>query len=102
MEGAYCARDHENEVAKYRNPSKFIFLFVQVIDKLKDKYGSEYTDENVCLSGTHTHSGPAGFHQYVLFEVTSLGYVKQTLDALVDGIVNVRPLLVFRLEHLSI
>ena len=41
------------------------------------------------LSATHTHSGPAGFLQYVLFEVTSLGFIEQTFNALVDGIARV-------------
>jgi neutral ceramidase len=40
----------------------------------------------LAISGTHTHSGPAGFLQYVLFQVTSLGYVKETLDTWVDSI----------------
>ena len=39
----------------------------------------------MCISGTHTHSGPAGYFQYLLYEVTSLGFVQETLDSLVDG-----------------
>lgn len=42
----------------------------------------------MAISGTHTHSGPAGFLQYVLYQVTSLGYVKETFDAWVDGIAS--------------
>lgn len=42
----------------------------------------------MAISGTHTHSGPAGFLQYVLFQITSFGYVKETFDAWVDGISN--------------
>ncbi|KAK3856094.1 hypothetical protein Pcinc_037545, partial [Petrolisthes cinctipes] len=38
------------------------------------------------LSGTHTHSGPAGYLQYLLFDITSLGFVHETLDAMVEGI----------------
>ena len=51
-------------------------------------YGNLYTYDNVILSGTHTHSGPAGYFQYVLFEITSLGFVKESLDVTVDGIVK--------------
>ncbi|PIK42872.1 Neutral ceramidase B [Apostichopus japonicus] len=58
----------------------------QVIKNLKVKFGSMYTEENVAISGTHTHSTPAGFLNYVLYDVTSLGYVKETFDALVSGI----------------
>jgi neutral ceramidase len=41
------------------------------------------------LSATHTHSGPAGFLQYVLFSVSSMGFVEQTFQAMVAGIVEV-------------
>ena len=61
---------------------------VQVVKKLQAQFGDLYNTDNVILSGTHTHSGPAGFFQYVLFEVTSLGFVKESLDAVVDGIVQ--------------
>lgn len=60
----------------------------QVIKKLKARFGNLYTEENVCISGIHTHSGPGGFLQYVLFDITSLGFVNQTLFAYVDGIVE--------------
>lgn len=33
-------------------------------------------------------SGPAGFLQYVLYQITSLGVVDQTFNAMVDGIVG--------------
>ena len=51
--------------------------------------GSIYNAENVVLSATHTHSGAAGFLQYVLFEVSSLGFIEQTFNAMVDGIARV-------------
>ena len=43
--------------------------------------------ENVAISGIHTHSGPGGYLQYVLYIITSLGFVRQSFDALVSGIV---------------
>ena len=49
---------------------------IQVVDKLKDLYGDLYDENNVLISGIHTHSGPAGFFQYFLFEVNSLKYSK--------------------------
>ena len=39
----------------------------------------------MCISATHTHSGPGGYFQYLLYEVTSEGFVNSTLNALVDG-----------------
>ena len=41
----------------------------QVVEKLKSIYGDLYTNDNVLITGIHTHSGPAGYFQYVLFEV---------------------------------
>lgn len=60
-----------------------------VLARLAAKYGSAYTAHNVALSGTHTHSGPGGYHTYVLYQVTSLGFVRESFDALVDGVVEV-------------
>jgi len=51
-------------------------------------YAARFTERNVAISGTHSHSGPAGFFQTMLPEVTSLGAVKQSTDAFVDGIVK--------------
>jgi hypothetical protein len=41
---------------------------------------------NTSISGTHTHSAPGGFHQYALYQITSLGFVHETMDAFVEGI----------------
>lgn len=65
-------------------------FYTQVLKNLEKKFGKMYTQQNVAISGTHTHSTPAGFLQYVLYDVTSLGFVKETFDALVDGITMVR------------
>jgi len=59
----------------------------EVVNRLKMKFASTYSAKNVLLSGTHTHSGPGGFLQYLLFTITSFGFVKQTFDALVNGTV---------------
>jgi neutral ceramidase len=54
--------------------------------KVDQLYPGVYNERNVVLSTTHTHSGPAGFMQYVLFNVPNLGFVEQTMQAMVDGI----------------
>lgn len=51
-------------------------------------YCFRFTEQNVVISGSHTHSGPAGFFQYLLFEVTSLGHIQQSTEAFVNGIVE--------------
>ena len=45
-----------------------------------------FTNDNLCLSGTHTHSAPAGFLTHTIFQVTSLGFVHQTYEAFSQGI----------------
>lgn len=61
---------------------------LEVMNALKKEFGDLYRAENLCISGTHTHSGPAGFLQDVLFQITSWGYVEETLTAMVSGIVD--------------
>ena len=53
------------------------------------EFGDMYTERNVAISGIHTHSGPGGYLQYVLYDITSLGFVKQSWEAVVSGIVEV-------------
>lgn len=62
---------------------------MQVLKVLKEKYGNLYRQDNVVLSGTHTHCGPAGYFQYTLFMITSKGYIKESIQPLVNGIVKV-------------
>ncbi|XP_053665175.1 neutral ceramidase [Anopheles marshallii] len=57
-----------------------------VLAVLQKKYGPLYTDENVVISGSHTHSTPGGFLMYLLYDLTSLGFVPETFNALVHGI----------------
>ncbi|KMT05143.1 hypothetical protein BVRB_7g172910 [Beta vulgaris subsp. vulgaris] len=59
---------------------------IKVLERLKARYGNLYTENNVAISGIHTHAGPGGYLQYVVYIVTSLGFVRQSFDALVDGI----------------
>lgn len=60
----------------------------QVIEKLKEKYGDLYRDENVLISATHTHSGPAGYSHYALYNVSGYGYIEENFNCIVDGIYN--------------
>ncbi|KAE8746175.1 hypothetical protein FOCC_FOCC007047 [Frankliniella occidentalis] len=45
-----------------------------------------YTDNTLMLSGTHTHSAPGGFLMHLLFDITTMGFVKESFDGLVEGI----------------
>uniref|UniRef100_A0A8D2MAW3 Neutral ceramidase n=1 Tax=Zonotrichia albicollis TaxID=44394 RepID=A0A8D2MAW3_ZONAL len=61
---------------------------LEVLKQLRSKYGELYRQDNVILSGTHTHSGPGGYFQYTLFWITSRGLVQPTLKSIVNGIVK--------------
>jgi len=54
----------------------------------QNSFASLCTLENTSISGTHTHSAPAGFIQYTLYQITSLGFSKEHFDALVEGIAH--------------
>nr|XP_029121100.1 neutral ceramidase isoform X2 [Elaeis guineensis] len=59
---------------------------IKVIERLKSRYGGIYNEQNVAISGIHTHAGPGGYLQYIVYIVTSLGFVRQSFDVIVDGI----------------
>lgn len=58
-----------------------------VLDQLAQLYPGVYTESNVALVGTHSHAGVGGFLNNLLPTITSLGFVKQTYDAIVNGTV---------------
>lgn len=41
------------------------------------------------ISGTHTHSAPGGFMLDMLFDLTTFGFIRESFDAVVNGITNV-------------
>ncbi|MCL1123624.1 neutral/alkaline ceramidase [Shewanella surugensis] len=58
-----------------------------VMRALDAKFGSLYTDDNVILSATHTHSAVGGQSHYGLYDITILGFIEQAYQAQVEGIV---------------
>ncbi|KAI9881167.1 MAG: hypothetical protein M1830_007145 [Pleopsidium flavum] len=44
-----------------------------------------YGQENVAVTGTHSHSGPGAWLNYLLPQITSKGFDKQSYQAIVDG-----------------
>nr|XP_045363425.1 neutral ceramidase isoform X1 [Camelus bactrianus]XP_045363426.1 neutral ceramidase isoform X1 [Camelus bactrianus]XP_045363427.1 neutral ceramidase isoform X1 [Camelus bactrianus]XP_045363428.1 neutral ceramidase isoform X1 [Camelus bactrianus] len=63
-------------------------LRLEVLNRLQSKYGSLYRRDNVILSGTHTHSAPAGYFQYTVFVIASEGFSNRTFEYMVTGIVK--------------
>ncbi|KAF3021459.1 hypothetical protein E8E14_008778 [Neopestalotiopsis sp. 37M] len=50
--------------------------------------GSDYADyghHNLAVTGTHSHSGPGAWLNYLLPQITSKGFDKQSYRAIVDG-----------------
>ena len=65
-----------------------IVLKNRVVAGLAERGLSMYTDDNLAVSGTHTHSGPSGFLQDVIFQFSGSGWVPSVLDAMVAGVVE--------------
>lgn len=59
----------------------------RIVAELSAQYPGVYTNTNIALVGTHSHSGVGGYLENLLPQLTSLGYVKQTADAIVTGTV---------------
>ncbi|KAI8332592.1 Neutral/alkaline nonlysosomal ceramidase [Chlamydoabsidia padenii] len=61
----------------------------RVIQSLENLYGRGlYNNENVMLSSTHSHSGPGGYLQQTLYELSVQGWIEETTGPMVQGIVN--------------
>ncbi|EFA82919.1 Acetylornitine deacetylase [Heterostelium album PN500] len=60
---------------------------LQVVQMLTDHFGPMiYNEDNVLLSGIHTHSGPAGYSKYALYGITALGFYQENFDVICNGI----------------
>lgn len=44
-----------------------------------------YGQSNVAVTATHSHSGPGAWFNYLLPQITSLGFSRQSYQAIVDG-----------------
>lgn len=60
----------------------------RVMAQLKTRFPGLYTLDNVGISGTHTHSGPSGFLQDVLFQFSGSGFQPIVLDTFVSAVVE--------------
>lgn len=57
---------------------------IQGLHELGDEYHL-YEQKNVAVTGTHSHSGPGAWLNYLLPQITSKGFDKQSYQAIVDG-----------------
>ncbi len=60
---------------------------LQALADLGDEY-SVYSQQNVAVTGTHSHSGPGAWLNYLLPQITSKGFNKPSYQAIVDGAVE--------------
>ena len=84
------ADDAGRRVALVSSEVDFITQAVQteVLRRLRARFGDAYTDQNVVLTATHTHSTPGGYSEYTLWNLTTLGFEAPVFEALVGGIVR--------------
>ncbi|EAW08086.1 neutral/alkaline ceramidase [Aspergillus clavatus NRRL 1] len=59
---------------------------LEALAKLGGDY-ARYGERNVALTGTHSHSGPGAWMNYLLPQIPSKGFDKQSYQAIVDGVV---------------
>jgi neutral ceramidase len=53
---------------------------------LAQRFGSLYNHNNTMISATHTHSGPGGFTYFALYDITTLGFQRESLEVVAHGI----------------
>lgn len=58
-----------------------------ILEALKGLGGelSLFKNHNVAVTGTHSHAGPGAWFNYLLPQVTTFGFDKQSYQAIVDG-----------------
>src|SRR6516162_9980142 len=59
----------------------------EVVKRLQQEFRTFYANDNVLISGTHTHSAPAGYSGYKLYNLTGKGFDPHTFECIVTGIV---------------
>ncbi|MDK1474812.1 neutral/alkaline ceramidase [Streptomyces sp. 549] len=67
------------------SPMIFSSVHQRVLRGLKERYGDLYSEQNVMITATHSHSGPGGYSHHTLYNVTTLGYREKTFRAVSDG-----------------
>ncbi|KAL4811523.1 Neutral/alkaline nonlysosomal ceramidase [Aspergillus unguis] len=48
---------------------------------------ARYSDHNLALTGTHSHSGPGAWYNYLLPQIPNKGFDRQSYQAIVDGVI---------------
>lgn len=59
----------------------------EVVRRLKADHPRIFDEDNVLISGTHTHSAPGGYSDHKLYEHTGGGFDPHTFECIVHGMV---------------
>lgn len=83
------AADPDRRIVFLTSDVGMIFTSVhqEVLRRLADRFGDRYTAANTILTASHTHSGPGGFSNYNLYNVSTFGFRPRTFEAIVSGFV---------------
>jgi neutral ceramidase len=63
-------------------------VHLAVMEQLSGLYNGLLSEDNVLLTATHTHAGPGGYHTFWMYQTACGGFVNQTYDVTVNGIVQ--------------
>ncbi|WP_273412535.1 neutral/alkaline non-lysosomal ceramidase N-terminal domain-containing protein [Corynebacterium appendicis] len=66
----------------------FQSIQLEVLRRLRGKFGGRYNESNVFITATHTHVGPGGTSGHLMVDLTTLGFRPVTFEATVAGIVE--------------
>ena len=61
---------------------------LEVLRRLRAKFGDLYGEHNVLMTATHTHVAPGGTSQHLMVDLTTMGFRPLTFEAQVAGIVD--------------
>ena len=61
-------------------------VYREAMARLKQRFDGLYSEENVIISATHTHSGTGGYHRYGADGPLGAGFFFEQLDGIVTGI----------------
>lgn len=83
-------QDSSSRVAHVTVDVGLMFQSVQleVLHRLRGRFGDLYGEHNVLLTATHTHVAPGGTSQHLMVDLTTLGFRPVTFEAQVAGIVD--------------
>eukprot|EP00210_Caulerpa_lentillifera_P000265 g258.t1 len=63
-------------------------VYMTVIKQLKEEFNGLYSEANVAIAASHTHTGPGGYSQYFLYSLATGGFSNETFTAQVEGILT--------------